>query len=517
MKIVTREIVREIDRKTIRNFGIPGLILMENAGRAVSNVILRKYPAANKISVFCGGGNNGGDGFVIARHLICAGKEVNTYLLRNKNEYRGDAKTNLNSLSKISKNIKRVKSDLSNYKKSDVIVDAIFGTGLESEVRGSYKKIIERINSLKTPKVSVDLPSGIDSNKGTPLGVSIKANITVTFIVPKLGISIYPGLNFSGEIYVADITTPKILEGEIPFELLTFKKCRSVIRERPSDTHKGSYGHTLIIAGSAGKTGAAALSAHSAVRSGSGLVTVGVPRSIMSSVDEKIVEAMSEGFEDNGKAVFTEDSLDQALASMKTKTSLAIGPGISDNKHTEAFLLGLLRKTRIPVVADADAINIIARNIQVLKQMKVPIILTPHPGEMGRLTGTTSKEIQKSRVDYARDFTIKNRCYLILKGARSLIATPEGRVYINPTGNPGMSSGGMGDILTGVISGLLSQKYSPEEACTLGTFIHGLAGDIMAEIIGKSGITATDVADSVPLALSRVTVTEKEPFFEIIR
>ena len=192
MKIATREIVREIDRKTIRQYGIPGLILMENAGRAVSNVLLREYPDAKRISVFCGGGNNGGDGFVIARHLINAGKEVNTYLLRNKNVYKSDAKTNLNALLKISKNIKRLKSDLSNYKKSDVIVDAIFGTGLESEVRGSYKKIIEKINSLKTPKISVDLPSGLDSNKGTPLGVCIKAKVTVTFIVPKLGISIYP-------------------------------------------------------------------------------------------------------------------------------------------------------------------------------------------------------------------------------------------------------------------------------------------------------------------------------------
>jgi len=517
MKIATREIVREIDRKTIKQYRIPGIILMENAGRAVSNVLLDEYPDSKKISVFCGGGNNGGDGFVIARHLINAGKEVTTYLLRNKNDYKGDAKTNLNSLLKVSKDIKRLRSNFSNYEKSDIVIDAIFGTGLNSEVRGTYKKIIERINSMKTPKISVDVPSGIDCNKGTPLGVSVRADITVTFIVPKLGISIHPGLTYSGKIYVADITTPKILEEGIPFELLTFKKCRSIIKERPADSHKGNYGHTLLIAGSRGKTGAAALSAHSAVRSGSGLVTVGVPKSIISSIDEKIVEAMSEGLEDNDKGILTEASLNQTLTSMKSKTSLAVGPGISDNRYTEKFLLSLLKKSRIPVVADADAINIIARHIEILKKLKVPIILTPHPGEMARLLGTTSKEIQGNRIEFAKNFTVKNKCYLVLKGARSVIATPNGNIYINPTGNPGMSSGGMGDILTGVISGLLSQKYRPEEACLLGTFIHGLAGDIVAEKLGRTGITATDVANSIPEALEQVKTTEKEPFFEIIR
>ena len=517
MKIATREIVREIDRKTIKEYGIPGLILMENAGRAVSEVIHSEFPEASRISIFCGGGNNGGDGFVLARHLINSGKEVITYLLKSKNEYRGDAKTNLNSLLKISKNIKKLSSNFSNYKKCDLIVDAIFGTGLDREVKGTYKKIIERINTFKTPIISVDLPSGIDANKGVPLGVSVRAKVTVTFIIPKLGISIYPGLDYSGKIYVADITTPKILENGIPYELTTFKKCKSIIHERPADTHKGSYGHTLIIAGSAGKTGAAALAAHSAVRSGSGLVTVGVPKSIINSIDEKIVEAMSEGFEDNGNGLLSEKSLKHALASLKSKTSLAIGPGISVNKSTEKFLLSLLTKLRVPVVADADAVNIIAKNKVVLKKLKVPVILTPHPGEMARLTGKSSKEIQSSRVEIARKFAVNYNCYLILKGARSVIATPKGRVYINPTGNPGMSSGGMGDILTGVISGLISQKYSPEDACLLGTFIHGLSGDIVAEKIGISGITATDVANSIPEALKQIKVQEKEPFLEIIR
>ncbi len=517
MKIATREIIREIDSRTIREYGIPGMILMENAGRAVSNVILKEFPDAKNVSVFCGGGNNGGDGFVAARHLINAGKEVTIYLLKNKNEYTGDAKTNLGSLLNISKNIKRLRSNFSNYKKSDLIIDAIFGTGLDREIKGNYKRIIETINSLKTPKISVDLPSGIDANRGIPLGISIVSNITVTFILPKLGISIHPGINYAGKIYVADITTPKILENKLPFELITFKKCRTINRTRLVDTHKGNYGHTLIIAGSSGKTGAAALCAHASVRSGSGLVTVGVPASIASSVDEKIIEAMSVKLEDEASGFLSETSLDQALSTLDSKTSLAIGPGISTKSGTKRFLFEILTNTKIPVVVDADAINIIAENRDFLKSLKVPVILTPHPGEMARLVGKTSKEIQSKRIEYTENFAVHHKCYVVLKGARTIIATPYGGVFINPTGNPGMSSGGMGDVLTGVISGLISQQYNPLEACLLGVFIHGLSGDIVAREMGVSGITATDVANSIPKALKQVEIQDKEPFFETIR
>ncbi len=516
MKIATRETIKEIDRVTIEKYGVPGIVLMENAGRAVASVIRREFPDKDNISVFCGGGNNGGDGFVTARHLINTGKKVTTYLLQNRNEYSGDARTNLNSLSKISKDIKRLKSSFSNYQESDLVVDSIFGTGLDREIKGPYRKIIERINSLKVPKVAVDLPSGIDANKGTPLGSSVIADVTVTFVVPKLGISIYPGLDHCGKIYVAGITTPKILEDKILYELVTFKKCRSIIKKRPHDTHKGNYGHTLIVAGSSGKTGAAALCAHASVRSGSGLVTVGVPRSVLNSVDEKIIEAMSLGLRDDGSGFLSDVSLDQVVSEMSSKTSLAIGPGISVNQGTKDLLFKVLVESQVPVVADADAVNIIAENKDLLKKLKVPVILTPHPGEMARLMGMTTREVQLNRVKHAEEFAVSHKCYVVLKGARSVIATPDGCVFINPTGNPAMSSGGMGDVLTGVISGLISQKYSPLEACLLGTFVHGLSGDIEAEEKGPSGITATDVADSIPRALKQVQVQDGEPFFETI-
>lgn len=517
MKLATREIVREIDRTTIKNYGISGLILMENAGRAVSNVILKEFPNIKTIAIICGGGNNAGDGFVVARHLLNAGKEVTTYLTKKVSDYKGDAKTNLNSLKRISKDVKRLKPNFSNYKKHGLIVDALFGTGLDREIKGSYKNVIESINSSKTPCISIDLPSGIDANTGFPLGTAIKAKVTVTFVVPKLGISIYPGLKHSEKIYIADISSPRFLEKKIPYELTTYKRCKKILKLRFNNTHKGTYGHTLILAGSSGKSGAATLCAHAAVRAGSGLVTVAIPKTIHKAIEEKTTEAMTEPIEDTDRGTFGAKSLVKILSILKNKTALAIGPGISTSDETKDFLLSLLKKSKVPIVADADAINIISENPNILKKIKFPVVLTPHPGEMARLSGTTSKEVQSDRINYAQQFAKKHRCYLILKGARSIVATPKGNICINPTGNPGMSSGGMGDVLTGVIASLISQKYSIEDSCILGTFIHGLAADLIAERKGQVGITATDVANTIPEAIKQISIQQKEPFFEIIR
>ena len=517
MKISTREIIRDIDKTTIKNYGIPGLILMENAGRAVSSVILSEFPKAKSVGIICGGGNNGGDGFVVARHLINSGKEVTTYLLKKSSDYKGDAKTNLNSLKKITRKVKKLNNNFSNFEKHDVIVDAIFGTGLDRNIEGKFKKTIEFINSRRTPCVSVDIPSGIDSNSSFPLGAAVKAKITVTFIMPKLGISIYPGLVYAGKLFVADISTPKILEKNILYELTTFRKVKKILKLRTKNTHKGSFGHTLIVAGSSGKSGAAWLSAHSAVRSGSGLVTLAVPKSIHQVFEEKTTESMTESIEDSGSGKFSIDSLEQLLKIIKNKSSLVIGPGISTSIKTKEFFLELLKKVKIPVVIDADGLNILSENLSTLKEIKAPVILTPHPGEMGRLLGTNSKEVQENRINLSKSFSKKYKCWLILKGARTILATPEGKVFVNPTGNPGMASGGMGDVLTGILGSLLSQKYSVEESCILGTFLHGLSADIISETKGQIGITATDVAETIPEAIKKVSLQEDEPFFELVR
>jgi len=294
MKIATREIVREIDRLTIQKYGIPGLILMENAGRATADVLLDNFAYAQKVAIFAGGGNNGGDGFVIARHLISEGLDVDTYIVSDPKKYKGDALTNYKTLKNLDGNIVELKDNLRKYKQADVIVDAIFGTGLDREVTGFYKKVIDFINTQGVPTIAVDIPSGLDSNSGYPLGTAVLADITVTFVLPKLGISIYPGVEFAGEIYVADITTPKFLEDEIPYELLTSESVDGILAPRYGDTNKSTYGHLFILAGSPGKSGAAALAALGAQKSGTGLVTVGVPKSLNPIMEQKTTEAMTE-------------------------------------------------------------------------------------------------------------------------------------------------------------------------------------------------------------------------------
>ena len=511
MKLATREIVRRIDNITIQEYGVPGIVLMENAGKAVVSVISSEFPKAKKFSIICGAGNNAGDGFVIARHLLCKNLYPKTYLINKFDDYNGDAKTNLEILKSFGAEIVELDGDLKKIKKSELIIDAIFGTGLDRNLKGFYKDIIEFINSNETPCISVDMPSGIDSDTGNILGAAIKAYVTVTFVVPKIGITIHPGLEFAGKVYVSNISTPEFLEKDISYNLTTFNTCKNIIKPRSLNTHKGTYGHLLIVAGSEGKSGAASLSTNAAVRTGSGLVTLAIPKSLNKVMEQKTTEAMTEPVEENKKGNFGECSYDKVYDLMSSnKSALAIGPGISTSKDTRNFLFDIFKNTKLPIVADADAITLISEDAEILKQLKAPIILTPHPGEMGRLVRKSSKEIQLNRIEIAKEFATNNNCYLILKGARSIIASPSGEIYINPTGNPGMATGGMGDVLTGVVASLLSQGYSPIDSCILGTFIHGYSGDLVALKIGDIGITATDVIDNIPEALNNINTDPKQ-------
>lgn len=518
MKLASREIVREIDRASIDEFGIPGLILMENAGRAVAKVVLQEFPEAKKIAIFAGGGNNGGDGFVVARHLIGAGFDVITYLVSDPKKYKGDALTNLEALHKIGGKMVEVKGSVSEYKQADLIIDALFGTGLDREIKGFYREVIEFINSQPIPRLAIDLPSGLDSDTGFPLGVSVKADVTVTFVIPKLGLAIYPGIDYAGKVYLVDITTPNVLEKEIPFELITYDTIRTILKPRHPDTHKGTFGHLFVLAGSPGKTGAATLVALGALRVGTGLVTVGIPKSLNPIMEEKLTEAMTEPLPETERGILGKVSLDAVLKIMSSrKTALAIGPGISTTEDTANLLYEILRKSTLPIVVDADGITLIAQNLDILREAQAPIILTPHPGEMSRLIGKSSGEVQKDRIGVARDFSSMYNVYTVLKGARTVISTPDGRAFINPTGNPGMASGGMGDVLSGVIGGFLAQGYSPSDTCILGVFTHGLAGDMAADKKGEAGIIAGDIADLMPEAIKRILHGEKEEFFHRIR
>jgi hydroxyethylthiazole kinase-like uncharacterized protein yjeF len=517
MKIATREIVREIDRKTIEKHGISGITLMENAGRATADVITEEFPFAEKVAVFAGGGNNGGDGFVIARHLIGRGIAVTTYLAGSAGKYKGDALTNLRALKKSGGEIVELEGSLRKYKQADLIVDALFGTGLDRELEGFYRKIIDFINSQPVTRLAVDIPSGLDANTGFPLGTAVLADVTVTFVLPKIGISVYPGLDYAGTVYVADISTPGFLESDIPFELLTHASVRDVLKPRRPDTHKGTYGHLFILAGSPGKTGAATLASLGALRVGTGLVTVGIPASLNDIMEVKTTEAMTEPLPETDLRTLGKVSIKRAKEIIENrKTALAIGPGMSVTKDTREFLFEIIRTTAVPMVIDADALTLIAEDPGILIKAKAPIVLTPHPGEMSRLTGITIGEIESDRIGVSLDFAKRYNVRLVLKGARTVVSTPGGNVYINTSGNAGMASGGMGDVLTGIIGGFLAQRLSPEDAARLGVFVHGLAGDAATRTQrGQAGIIAGDLTNELPHVLEELPSSDEVPYFRI--
>jgi len=485
MKLVTRDIVREIDRRTIEDYGIPGLILMENAGRTTAEVIMVEFPEAQRIAVFTGSGNNAGDGFVIARQLISAGLEVTTYLAGNPRKLAGDALTNYNALKKTGADLKRLDKGFGAYAPSDLVVDALFGTGLDRPVRGFLKEVIVFINSLEVPRVAVDLPSGLDADTGQPLGAAVMADVTVTFILPKLGLATHPGVAYAGKVYVADITSPKFLEDGIPYELITFDTVRSFYGPRDEDTHKGTYGHLAVLAGSPGKTGAAMLAARGALKSGTGLVTVGVPEGLNPVFEAAMIEPMTMPLPETDEGSLGPEAVGLALEMLSEgRTALAIGPGISTTERTRRFFKEVLLSCPVPVVIDADGLTILAEEPALLRKLKAPCVITPHPGEMGRLMGKSSREVQGARVEIAGNFAEKYNAYVVLKGARTVVASPDGGIFINPTGNAGMASAGMGDVLTGVVAGFLAQGLGPLEAALLGVFAHGLAGDIFKRTEG---------------------------------
>ena len=518
MKLSTKRISREIDRRTIEEFGVPGVVLMENAGRAVASVILGEYPSAKRIAVICGAGNNAGDGFVIARHLISSGKDVSIHIAERKERYRGDAKTNLDSLLEIGAEVRELGGKLPRIKDVDVIVDAIFGTGLDRDVGGFYEKLIKFINRQSARRVCVDIPSGLDADTGRPLGIAVMADVTVTFTPAKLGMCIYPGVDYAGKLCVADITIPRLLEEDLPLELLTFQKCRGLIKKRAADSHKGTYGHLLVLAGSPGKSGAAVLCAEAALRAGSGLVTLGVPNSISPAVEEKTTEVMSVSLKDSKDGTFHPDAHEEVLRELDgKKTALAIGPGISTSKSAEKFLEKVITQCEVPITLDADALNIISKTPDILKKTKVPAVITPHPGEMARLCGVRTKQVQDDRIGTSTRFSEKYGCYVVLKGARTVVTTPGGEVFINPTGNSAMATAGTGDVLTGIIGGLAAQGYDCLQSCLLGVFLHGHAADLLLEETGAAGFTASEISRKIPASRNSVISSTEEKHFSTVR
>lgn len=508
MKVVTAEEIRRIDRRAIEEYGILGVVLMENAGHNVVLSMIDCYGnlRGKKVSIVAGKGNNGGDGFVVARHLFNRDIRVEVYLLDESDDVKGDAKINLDILKKAgiplyeSATLKDLEKPL---RDADIIVDAIFGTGISSKVTKPYSDAINAINSAGKPVVSIDIPSGVSSDTGEILGVAVKANLTVTFVLPKRGLLVFPGAEYSGVLKIADIGIPKgiVEEEDIKCHILTSKDIKALLPKRSPNSHKTSFGHLLVIAGSAGKTGAAAMTSLSALRVGAGLVTLSIPASLNDLLEMKTTEVMTLPLpetDDLTLSVYAENILKEIFPKM---TATALGPGLSTHPETVKLVRHLISNIEHPIVIDADGVNALIGHLETLKDAKGPLILTPHPGEMARLLDITSKEIQKDRIGIAQKFALKHKVYLVLKGARTIISDPDGNIFINPTGNPGMATAGTGDVLTGMIGGLIAQGMEPLAAAKTAVYLHGLAGDQAAEEIGEMGMIASDIIERIPKAI----------------
>ncbi|MBU1056114.1 MAG: NAD(P)H-hydrate dehydratase [Proteobacteria bacterium] len=507
MYLTTASEMQQMDKSTI-DFGLPGRVLMENAGCGATQVLLDKIciKGTEKVGIIAGRGNNGGDGFVIARRLLQKGFDVSVCLLSKASLVKGDALANLELLYPLGIPVIEITdkdtfvANQNSMRHRDVWVDAIFGTGLKSDIKGYIKDVIGFINSLNKPVFAVDIASGIDSDNGQIHGECIHAVVTATFGYAKLGHYIYPGAYHSGEVEIIDIGIPTFIADKIgPKQyLLTHEKINTILKPRKKDAHKGSTGHVFIIGGSPGKTGAAAMTSMAAMRAGAGLVTLGVPKSLNNVIESTTLEAMSCALSENSEGFLSESSFDAIMHNISGKKCIAIGPGLGTDPSTKKLVLRLLHEIEVPIVIDADGLNLIAGETDTLKKLKLPVILTPHPGEMSRLTGLTVSQIQKNRVACAREFATEFKVHLVLKGAGTVIAHPDGRVFINSTGNSGMASGGMGDILSGIIVGFAAQNYPAEDAVKLGVYLHGAAGDSLFENMGPFGYIASDMLNILP-------------------
>lgn len=512
MKVATAEQMQALDRKTIETYGIPGVVLMENAGRGATEAITHAFPdiPERKVAVIAGKGNNGGDGFVIARYLLNRGVSVKVFLLADPRSLRGDAEINFQVFLRMKgevlpipsfKDYQKIKKELEKF---DLLIDAIFGTGLDAEIRGYYREVIDHLNTLHKPVVAVDIPSGLDANTGKPLGTALRASLTVTFGLPKLGLLIPPGLDYVGELKIIDISVPERLidEEKIQIHLVEGKEIRSWLAiPRCRDTHKGDYGHLLVLAGSVGKTGAAAMACQAALRVGAGLVTLGIPESLNAIMEVKLTEAMTEPLPETPKQTLSLKAFNSILRLCENKDALVIGPGLGTYKETQQLVLKLIKTVELPIVLDADGLTALATQIKTISSLERPLILTPHPGEMARLLGSTVKQVLEDRIGTSRNFSQTYHVYLVLKGHRSLIATPQGEIFINPTGNPGMASGGTGDVLTGMIGGLICQGVDSLSSLQAAVYLHGLAGDQVASEKGEKSLIATDLIEKLPSVL----------------
>jgi NAD(P)H-hydrate epimerase len=513
--------MRQAERHTIDEIGIPSAVLMENAGRQVVTAMESAFEdlALSRVSVLCGRGNNGGDGFVVARVLLERHIDVSVYLIGQAAEVTGDARVNLNALHQLGIDVIEI-ADASTWELratdvlgAELIVDAMFGTGLHGPLEGLAETIVVDVNASPRPVVAVDLPSGLSADRAEIPGPAIDATMTVTMAAPKLPLVLPPAEALAGRLVIAEIGIPEAviedLEGP-EVDLLTRPTMQELVTPRAQDSHKGDYGRVLIVAGSRGRTGAACLAAMAALRSGAGLVTIGTPASCLPVLASLGAEFMTEPLDETPDGAVAWEALERILAF--GADVIAIGPGLGRSPSTAALVHGLVERAGVPLVLDADAVNAFAGEPdRLMGRDGSEIIITPHPGELARLIGWTIDEVQANRLDAARGFASTHRVTVILKGHRTVVASPDGRVSINLTGNPGMATAGTGDVLTGMVAAWAAQLLDAEAAARLAVYLHGLAGDLAEADEGEIGLIAGDVIDRLGDAALELTGNRRKP------
>ena len=524
--VVTADQMRELDRRATDEYGIPSLLLMENAGRAVAEVARDWLGGlcAEMVLVVCGPGNNGGDGFVAARHLSNASADVDVFYFGDRASAKGDALANLEMAEKMgihidhSRDVELLRSQIGRYR---LVIDALLGTGTKGHLRQDMAAVVDAINSSSCFVIAVDIPSGLDADTGALLALdsgenavlgAVRAHATVALGLPKIGLVTYPGAAYAGEVTAADIGIPSraVHEQFDQYTCLIRPYMTLLPGSRSADAHKGSFGHTAIVAGSVGMTGAATLAAEGALRIGTGLVTVLIPESLNDIMEVKLTEAMTIPVPQGNARAFGMASLESVLEYVNKWDSAVIGPGFGRDEDTIAFTLALIRKLKTPAIIDADALYAVSTDLSVLGKCKASLVLTPHPGEMAALLGTTTEQVQSNRLEAARSFAKEHGVTVVLKGAGTVIAEPEGDAYINTTGTPGMATGGTGDVLSGMMGGLLVQERRRTYAATAAVYLHGLAGEIAARKRGEAAMIASDLADSIGDAIREVQQADSQ-------
>ncbi|HHU31433.1 MAG TPA: NAD(P)H-hydrate dehydratase [Clostridia bacterium] len=515
MKLLTAGEMRALDEKAISSFSIPGIILMENAGIRMVEAItehLRGQIQGKRFLIFAGKGNNGGDGFVVARQLINKGAEVKVFLLHPANSLQGDAKTNYDILVKMGAKIypvlqprdfKRVEIALT-Y--ADYLIDAILGTGFKGTLQGLTADLVELLNKSSKPIFAIDIPSGLEADTGKANGSCIKATLTVTFGFPKIGLCMEKAKQYVGKLYLGHISFPPVLNEEAPGEkqIITAELVKDWLPKRDPDGHKGTFGHLLVVGGSEGMTGSVTLTATSALRTGAGMVTIGLPRSLRTILEAKTLEIMTKPLAETEEHTISTEALQSLLTLSKKMKAIVIGPGLSKNVSSIDLVLNYVRQIELPVVVDADGLAALAGQAEVVASLKAPLVLTPHPGEMARLMDISTTKVQADRLNVALACARKYQAYTVLKGSRTIVATPDGQIYINLRGNSGLATAGSGDVLAGVIGSFLAQGLSPSRACVCGVYLHSLAGDVAAENLDENSLIASDLISYFPQAFRNI-------------